>query len=540
MKKMYTILAALLLVVASCFSASVTYNFESGTDDWVFLQEGQANYWVRGTAAGSASEGNYALYITHNNDEKYEYNVDKSSVSWAYVPVTLTEESTISFSWKGKGEVNWDCLKVYLSPITVFPQAGSTTPPTGAEQLGEGYYSDQSEWQNVTLSPGKSGNYHLLFMWQNDYSASRGAPAAIDHVCISLPSYYVLTAVANGNGTVTRTPNAESYKEGTSVTLTAVADAGYRFTSWSDGNKENPRTVVVNADMNLTAIFQDENLPLQYVLNVTAGVGGSVKKSPDKALYDEGTVVTVTAVADEGYAFSQWSDGNTETTRKVTMDKDYVLQATFNTLQPTDITEFAIKTSELNMTVTWKSTAPNFEVLIKDKDDEKVSKLIAENTAKDENPNKFTYTVSKNGKYTVSVTPLDNAYQPVGASVSKEVTLRKTVYYTLAVLPSENGKASMPVGVEQYKSGEEVSLTPIADEGYMFDQWLVNGSVVADEKLVIMMDQDYEVKPTFKPENVAVDNVSVDAKATQKLLRNGRLVIVRDGKTYTTMGAEIQ
>ena len=129
MKKMYTILAALLLVVASCFSASVTYNFESGTDNWVFLQEGQTNYWVRGTAAGSASEGNYALYITHNNDENYDYDVNKTSVSWAYVPVTLTEESTISFSWKGKGEVNWDCLKVYLSPITVVPQAGSTTPP---------------------------------------------------------------------------------------------------------------------------------------------------------------------------------------------------------------------------------------------------------------------------------------------------------------------------------------------------------------------------------------------------------------------------
>ena len=54
-----------------------------------------------------------------------------------------------------------------------------------------------------------------------------------------------------------------------------------------------------------------------------------------------------------------------------------------------------------------------------------------------------------------------------------------------------------------------------------------------------MMDQDYEVKPTFKPENVAVDNVSVDAKATQKLLRNGRLVIVRDGKTYNAVGQEM-
>ena len=539
MKKIYTILAALLLVVASCFSASVTYNFESGREDWVFLQYGQANYWVRGTEAGSASEGNYALYITHSNDEKYEYLENQRSVSWAYVSVTLTEESTISFSWKGEGEGDYDCLKVYLSPRTAFPQAGSTTPPAGAEQLGADYYSDLSEWQNVTLSPGKSGNYNLFFLWVNDGSVSSGDPAAIDHVCISTPSYYVLTAVANGNGTVTRTPDAESYKEGTSVTLTAVADAGYRFTRWSDGNKENPRTVVVNADMSLTAIFQDENLPLQYVLDVTAGVGGSVTKSPDKALYDEGTVVTVTAVADEGYAFSQWSDGNTETTRKVTMDKDYVLQATFNTLQPTDITDFAIKTSELNMTVTWKSTAPNFEVLIKDKDDEKVSKLIAENTAKDENPNKFTYTVSRNGKYTASVTPLDNAYQPVGATIVKEVSLKKTVYYMLTILPSEHGKASLPVGIEQRKADEEISLTPVADDGYVFDQWLVNGSKVSDETLVIKMDQDYQVKPTFKPLNVAVDNVSVGSQDVRKLLRQGRLVIIRGGSEYNVHGQKL-
>lgn len=38
----------------------------------------------------------------------------------------------------------------------------------------------------------------------------------------------------------------------------------------------------------------------------------------------------------------------------------------------------------------------------------------------------------------------------------------------------------------------------------------------------------------------AVDNITTDNANTQKLLRNGQLLIIRDGKTYTIMGAEIQ
>lgn len=38
MKKIYTILATLLLVVASSFATTVTYDFESGDTDWYFVQ----------------------------------------------------------------------------------------------------------------------------------------------------------------------------------------------------------------------------------------------------------------------------------------------------------------------------------------------------------------------------------------------------------------------------------------------------------------------------------------------------------------------
>ena len=46
------------------------------------------------------------------------------------------------------------------------------------------------------------------------------------------------------------------YNVNTEVTLTATPNTGYDFVKWSDGNTDNPRTVVVTADAEYTAIFQ--------------------------------------------------------------------------------------------------------------------------------------------------------------------------------------------------------------------------------------------------------------------------------------------
>ena len=46
------------------------------------------------------------------------------------------------------------------------------------------------------------------------------------------------------------------YAYGTSATLEAVPAEGYRFVQWSDGNTDNPRTVVVTDNMALTAEFE--------------------------------------------------------------------------------------------------------------------------------------------------------------------------------------------------------------------------------------------------------------------------------------------
>ena len=65
--------------------------------------------------------------------------------------------------------------------------------------------------------------------------------------------YFNIETSAVGNGTVTE---GGTYAEGTEITLTATPDEGYQFTQWSDGNTDNPRTLVLTQDTSLVAHFE--------------------------------------------------------------------------------------------------------------------------------------------------------------------------------------------------------------------------------------------------------------------------------------------
>jgi hypothetical protein len=64
---------------------------------------------------------------------------------------------------------------------------------------------------------------------------------------------YILTISAEDGGTVSS--SGGQYEEGTSVTFSATADSGYIFQQWSDGNTDNPRTIIINSNINVTANF---------------------------------------------------------------------------------------------------------------------------------------------------------------------------------------------------------------------------------------------------------------------------------------------
>lgn len=66
-------------------------------------------------------------------------------------------------------------------------------------------------------------------------------------------TYTITTKVSpTGSGTVT---GGGTYSKGTTVELNATANDGYMFSKWSDKVTDNPRTIIVNSDVTLTAEF---------------------------------------------------------------------------------------------------------------------------------------------------------------------------------------------------------------------------------------------------------------------------------------------
>lgn len=143
-----------------------------------------------------------------------------------------------------------------------------------------------------------------------------------------IPSRYTITTSVSPSGAGSVTGGGE-YDANSTVTLTATPNTGYSFIRWSDNVYDNPRTVVVTQSQSYQAIFQQQSTPVdRYTLSLSVSPSGSGTVSGGGE-YDAGSNVTITATANNGYQFSQWSDGNTDSTRVINLNSNLSLTAQF-------------------------------------------------------------------------------------------------------------------------------------------------------------------------------------------------------------------
>jgi hypothetical protein len=116
---------------------------------------------------------------------------------------------------------------------------------------------------------------------------------------------YVLTLIAE-HGSISASPNSVIYDYFDVVSLTATADPGWRFSHWSGdaSGTANPISINMISHMTITAHFELN----AYTVAVTISPPGSgrVTVVPDKATYQFGDMITLTAYPEPCWTFSRF------------------------------------------------------------------------------------------------------------------------------------------------------------------------------------------------------------------------------------------
>ena len=166
---------------------------------------------------------------------------------------------------------------------------------------------------NDVLTATPNGNW--LFIQWNDGSTNNPYTITVPPTNITYTANFAAVgtisvgANTNAGGTLS---GGGSFFVGTTDLVSAVQASGWQFVRWSDGDTNNPRTVVVAfGNKSYNAVFS-------AVAGVTAvsspTAGGSVTGS---GTYFVGSNIVLTALAANNWRFMNWNDGVTDNPRTV-------------------------------------------------------------------------------------------------------------------------------------------------------------------------------------------------------------------------------
>ena len=350
-------------------------------------------------------------------------------------------------------------LNTYSITATADPTAGGTV--TGAGTYNHG--------ASCTLTATANTGYTFVNWTKNGTQVSTNASytftvsEAGSYVAhFSLNSYNV-TATANptAGGTVS---GAGEYNHGASCTLTATANTGYTFTNWT----ENGSVVSSNANYTFT-VTGNRTLVANFTLNTytiataaNPAAGGTVSGAGE---YNHGESCTVTATANTGYTFSNWTENGTV----VSTNSSYTFTVEGNR-------NLVANFSNITYTITVSANPSNSGTATGGGTYNHGQSCTVIATSADG----YTFTnwtengsvVSTNANYTFTVTG-DRALVANFEEQAPDT-------YNINVSPNPNVGGTV-TGGGNYMEGEQCTVTATANNGYTFVKWTENGNQVSTD-----------------------------------------------------------
>ena len=268
-----------------------------------------------------------------------------ASLDTATAPATLTVTATTGSFAAG----------TYNATVSVSSVVASNSPQTVAVS-----FVISSSGPAISLSPTS-----LSFS-----AVQGGASPAAKTVSVTnigtgtLSGLSASVSYANGSGWLSASLNTTTAPATLTVTATtgSLAAGTYNATvSVSSGVASNsPQTVAVSFAISAGATYT-------LTTSVSPAASGSVARNPDAASYSSGTVVTLTATPNSGYAFSNWSGGATGMANPttVTMNANKSVTAYFSNVPVLSGPSSATGPFQLTWTYTWPglvSTNDHYEL----------------------------------------------------------------------------------------------------------------------------------------------------------------------------------
>ena len=260
-----------------------------------------------GTVSGSGTYPNgYTCNLSATANPGYSF------IHWRKNGEVVSTNTTYSFVVNGSGS-----YVAVFSETPSYNVTATANPTNGGTITGTGTYN---QGQTCVLTASASTGYSFTNWTENGTVVSTNASYSFTVTgnrtlvanFIANPVNYTVSVSANpsNGGTVT---GAGTYAQGFVCTVTATANSGYTFSSWTENgavvSTSASYSFAVTSNRSLVANFISN--PVNYIINVSANPsnGGTVTGGGS---YQQGTTCTVTATANEGYYFFSWMENGEE------------------------------------------------------------------------------------------------------------------------------------------------------------------------------------------------------------------------------------
>ncbi len=339
------------------------------------------------------------------------------------------------------------------------------------------------------------------------------------------PDEFMVSVTVNpeGAGTV---EGAGLYTEGTEVTLVATANEGYEFVNFTMNGEEVEMPIVVNANVEIVANFNQIEYNVTVVADEAAGTAEIVEEAP----YYYGAEINVIATPNAGYEFVNFTVNGEEVTMPYTVNGDVEIVANFAQLEYTLVVNVEpVEGGEVSVSldgpyhfgdVVTLTVAPaegydfsNWLVGEEEYEGETLTLTIEDNMEVTAIFDMHFYEISVEAnpveggdvdildgdtnlgaELTIVATP-NEGWAFVNWMLGEEVVSTEAEYtfqvagdadfvanfemieYNIAVEAGEGGEATITDG--PYHFGDEVTVTATPNDGYNFLNWTVNGEEVS-------------------------------------------------------------